>query len=92
MSQRFDPVASLWDDGACIFGSSASLRRSRRSPRGPEFGKSRASGSATGADGGRKRKGVAEIELASGEIVSAELHWYEATGIGRREFNIKRLL
>jgi hypothetical protein len=40
----------------------------------------------------RKRKGVAEIELASGEIVSAELHWYEATGIGRREFKIKRLL
>ncbi len=40
----------------------------------------------------RKRKGVAEIELASGEIVFAELHWYEATGIGRREFKIKRLL
>jgi hypothetical protein len=40
----------------------------------------------------RKRKGVAEIELARGEIVSAELHWYEATGIGRREFKIKRLL
>ncbi len=40
----------------------------------------------------RKRKGIAEIELASGEIVSAELHWYEATGIGRREFKIKRLL
>jgi hypothetical protein len=40
----------------------------------------------------RKRKGIAEIELVSGEIVSAELHWYEATGIGRREFKIKRLL
>jgi hypothetical protein len=40
----------------------------------------------------RKRKGIAEIELSSGEIVSAELHWYEATGIGRREFKIKRLL
>jgi hypothetical protein len=40
----------------------------------------------------RKRKGIAEIELLSGEIVSAELHWYEATGIGRREFKIKRLL
>jgi hypothetical protein len=35
---------------------------------------------------------MAEIELSSGEIVSAELHWYEATGIGRREFKIKRLL
>jgi hypothetical protein len=40
----------------------------------------------------RKRKGVAEIELPSGESFSAELHWYEATGIGRREFKIKRLL
>jgi hypothetical protein len=40
----------------------------------------------------RKRKGITEIELTSGEIVSAELHWYEATGIGRREFKIKRLL
>jgi hypothetical protein len=40
----------------------------------------------------RKRKGIAEIELPSGEIVSAELHWYEATGIGRCEFKIKRLL
>ena len=40
----------------------------------------------------RKRKGVAEIELPGGEILSAELHWYEATGIGRREFKIKRLL
>jgi hypothetical protein len=40
----------------------------------------------------RKRKGVAEIELPSGEILSAKLHWYEATGVGRREFKIKRLL
>ena len=40
----------------------------------------------------RKRKGIAEIGLPSGEILSAELHWYEATGIGRREFKIKRLL
>jgi len=40
----------------------------------------------------RKRKGIAEIELSSGEIVTAELHWYEATGIGRRELKIKRLL
>jgi hypothetical protein len=30
----------------------------------------------------RKRKGFAEIRLPSGEILRAELHWYEATGIG----------
>jgi hypothetical protein len=40
----------------------------------------------------RKRKGFAEIEIPGGEIVSAKLHWYEATGIGRCEFKIKRLL
>lgn len=40
----------------------------------------------------RKRKGYAEVRLASGEIVRAELHWYEATGIGRHEFKIKRFL
>jgi len=37
----------------------------------------------------RKRKGIAEIRLPSGEIVRAELHWYEATGIGKREMKIK---
>jgi hypothetical protein len=40
----------------------------------------------------RKRKGFAEVHLESGEIVRAEIHWYEATGIGKREFKIKRLL
>ena len=40
----------------------------------------------------RKRKGVAEVLLQSGEIVRAEIHWYEATGIGKREFKIKRIL
>lgn len=41
---------------------------------------------------GRKRKGFADVCLASGEIVRAEVHWYEATGIGKREFKIKRFL
>ncbi|VAW77881.1 hypothetical protein MNBD_GAMMA15-47 [hydrothermal vent metagenome] len=40
----------------------------------------------------RKRKGVAQIELTNGFIVLAELHWYEATGIGKKEFKIKRYL
>ncbi len=35
------------------------------------------------------RKGFAEIRLPSGDIARAELHWYEATGIGRREMKIK---
>jgi len=40
----------------------------------------------------RKRKGYAEVRLNDGTIADAELHWYEATGIGRREFKIKRFL
>jgi hypothetical protein len=39
-----------------------------------------------------QRKGIARVRLASGEIILAELHWYEATGIGKREFKIKRFL
>jgi hypothetical protein len=40
----------------------------------------------------RKRKGIARIRLADGSAHLAELHWYEATGIGRKEFKIKSLL
>ncbi|TAL12128.1 MAG: hypothetical protein EPO02_02585 [Nitrospirae bacterium] len=40
----------------------------------------------------RKRKGIARIRLTDGSDHLAELHWYEATGIGRKEFKIKCLL
>jgi hypothetical protein len=40
----------------------------------------------------RKLKGVALIRLPSGRVRSAELHWYEAHGIGRKEFKRKRYL
>jgi hypothetical protein len=40
---------------------------------------------------GRWRKRIARVRLASGEIILAELHWYEAT-VGKREFKIKRFL
>ncbi len=40
----------------------------------------------------RKMKGVARIRLQSGNIRKAELHWYEAHGIGRKKLKIKRLL
>jgi hypothetical protein len=39
-----------------------------------------------------KRKGNARIMLTSGAICDAELHWYEASGIGRKEIKIKDLL
>ena len=40
----------------------------------------------------RKRKGIARVRLEDGTVRTAELHWYEATGIGRHEFKIKRYL
>jgi len=40
----------------------------------------------------RERKGTARIRLGDGSICVAERHWYEAAGIGRKEFKIKHLL
>jgi len=40
----------------------------------------------------RKRKGVARVRLSDGSVHVAEIHWYEATGIGRKEVKIKHLL
>ena len=40
----------------------------------------------------RKCKGLARVRLADGTVHLAELHWYEAGGIGRRELKIKYLL
>ena len=37
----------------------------------------------------RKLKGVAKVRLLSGRIRLAEVHWYEAHGIGKREFKLK---
>ena len=40
----------------------------------------------------RKRKGIARVRLADGSVHIAEVHWYEAAGIGRKEIKIKDLL
>jgi hypothetical protein len=37
----------------------------------------------------RKLKGIASVRLLSGRIRLAEVHWYEAHGIGKREFKLK---
>jgi hypothetical protein len=37
----------------------------------------------------RKMKGVARVRLIDGTIHTAEVHWYEAHGIGRKELKIK---
>ncbi len=40
----------------------------------------------------RKLKGLATVRLTSGRRRRAEVHWYEAHGVGRRRFKIKRFL
>ena len=40
----------------------------------------------------RKMKGRALVRLRDGSVRKAELHWYEAHGIGRKEFKRKRYL
>ena len=40
----------------------------------------------------RKMKGIALIRLSNGMVRKAELHWYEAHGIGKKEFKRKRYL
>jgi hypothetical protein len=39
----------------------------------------------------RKRKGIAQIRYKrSGRVVRAEIHWYEAHGIGSVKWKVKR--
>jgi hypothetical protein len=40
----------------------------------------------------RKMKGIALIQLRNGRVRKAEIHWYEAHGIGRKEFKRKSYL
>jgi hypothetical protein len=60
-----------------VGGSIRDLRRLRRL-----YGKGR----------WRKLKGIALVRLRSGHVRTAELHWYEAHGIGRKEIKRKRYL
>ncbi len=40
----------------------------------------------------RKLKGVALVRLPDGIVCEAEIHWYEAHGIGKKEIKVKRIL
>lgn len=40
----------------------------------------------------RKRKGLGMVRFDDGRLLRAEIHWYEAAGVGRKEFKIKRIL
>lgn len=40
----------------------------------------------------RKLKGLATVRLPDDTICFAEVHWYEAHGIGKKDIKIKRIL
>jgi hypothetical protein len=40
----------------------------------------------------RKMKGIATVRLSDGSICEAEIHWFEAHGIGQKDFKIKRVV
>ncbi len=45
-----------------------------------------------GAGNWRKLKGITQIRLSNGRIRTAEVHWYEAHGIGKKELKRKYYL
>jgi len=66
--------------GIETFATGQSIRELRRMT--PIYGKGR----------WRKRKGIGIMQLRYGETRPAELHWYDAKGIGKKGFKIKRYL
>jgi hypothetical protein len=45
-----------------------------------------------GAGRWRKMKGIATVRLADGTICQAEIRWFEAHGIGRKDAKVKRVI
>lgn len=45
-----------------------------------------------GAGRWRKLKGIATVRLTDGTVRHAELHWFEAHGVGKKKMRIKRFL
>ena len=45
-----------------------------------------------GAGRWRKLKGIARVRLPDGFVCKAEIHWYEMSSAGKKEFKIKKLL
>lgn len=40
----------------------------------------------------RKLKGIARVRLPDGSVCKAEIHWYEMSSAGKKEYKIKRLI
>jgi hypothetical protein len=74
----FEVLGEIW--GVETIATGRGIREVKRLRR--KYGRSR----------WRKRKGFATIRLSGGRIRWAELHWYEAHGIGARELKVKKIL
>ena len=78
MSKDFDIIEEITDIETIAKGSGINeINRSRK---------------IYGSGNWKKMKGITRIRLPSGRIRLAELHWYEAHGIGRKEIKRKRYL
>jgi hypothetical protein len=74
----FDVIGDITDiEIIAVTGSIRDLARLRKA-----YGKGR----------WRKLKGIARIRLSTGKVRTAELYWYEAHGIGKKEIRWKRYL
>jgi hypothetical protein len=74
----FEVLGEIW--GAETIATGREIREIKRL--GRKYGRSR----------WRKRKGFATVRLSGGRIRWAELHWYEAHGIGVKELKLKKIL
>ena len=76
MTTRFEILTELRDIETIAAGRGVAIRRYLERA----YGKGR----------WRKMKGFTTVRLADGTIHDAEIHWFEAHGIGRKDFKIKR--
>ena len=75
---RFEVISAIRRNR--VIAAGVSLRDRRRLIR--EYGRGK----------WRKMKGIATVRFYDGTICEAELHWYEAHGIGKKEIKFKRPL
>ena len=88
----FDAASWIWHHGLMYFEIVSDISQVKTFATGSgirEIGRLR---KLYGRGNWRKRKGVAYVRLSDGTVALAEVHWYEAHGLGRFEFKIKRFL
>lgn len=75
---KFEIVSEISETETIAEGSSIRILRSLNR----KYGKGR----------WKKKKGVATVKFTDGSFSQAELHWYEAHGIGKRDIKLKYLI